>query len=103
MALPPNWRSPISAPPGQWQADVNPLALLPSRRDLDRVRLDSQRALLDAGQERHTPIQVNTDGVIWVGNHAVRAAAETGTVVAVLVVDQKLSPAAASIMDLTVG
>jgi hypothetical protein len=103
MTFPPNWQNPITAPLGQYQTNVNPLSLLPSRKDLSQVRLDIQKALLDAGSERHTPIQVTVDGVIWDGHHAVRIAAERGIEVTVRVVNQKLNPTAASILDLPVG
>jgi hypothetical protein len=56
--------------------------------------------LLLAGKVRFTPIRVNLDAVIFDGHHAVRAAAEEGRLVDVLVVDQALLPTAASIMDL---
>ena len=58
MAFPANWSNPITELPGQFQAGVDPLSVLPSRQNLSQVRLDIQGALLDAGQERHTPIQV---------------------------------------------
>ena len=103
MAFPPNWQNPISVPPGQSQRNVDPLRLLPSRPDLSRVRLDIQRALLDAGIARHTAIEVTTDGVIWDGHHAVRAAADKGTKVTVRVVNQTIAPTAGSILDLLVG
>lgn len=103
MTIPPGWQNPITAAPGQMQADVDPLALLPSRPDLSRVRLDIQQGLLDAGQQRSAPIQVTADGVIWDGHHAVRLAAEQGGKVSVLVVNVKQKPTAASILDLPVG
>jgi hypothetical protein len=103
MAFPPNWQTPITALPGQYQSNVHPLSLLPSRTDLSQVRLDMQKMLLDAGCGRHTPIQVTTDGVIWDGHHAIRVAAEKGIEVTVKVVQQKLIPTASSIMDLPVG
>ena len=103
MAFPSNWRSPITAPPGQFQANVDPLSLLPSRKDLLQGRLDIQRGLLNAGIERYTPIEVTVDGVIWDGHHAVRAAAEQNVAVTVLVVNQQVNPSASSIMHLPVG
>jgi hypothetical protein len=69
----------------------------------EQVRLDKQKALMDAGIQRQTPIQVTTDGVIWDGHHMVRAAAETGCAVTVKVVSQPVKPTAGSIMDLPVG
>ena len=103
MTFPANWQNPIAALPGQFQTNVDPAALLPSRHDLSRVRLDIQKALLDSGTQRHTPILVTSDGVIWDGHHAVRVACEEGKKVAVRVVRQKANPSAASIMDLSVG
>ncbi len=65
-----------------------------------QVRLDIQQGLLDAGTQRSTPIRVTPDGVIWDGH---RLAAEQGTKIAVQVVKFKLTPTAASILDLPVG
>src|SRR2546422_291958 len=103
MTLPANWQSPITATPGQVQSDVDPLRLLPSRSDLSQFRLDFQQQLLDAGTKRGTPIEVTPDGVIWDGHHAVRVAAEKGTLVTVKVVNVRVSATASSIMDLTVS
>jgi hypothetical protein len=95
--------NPITVTAGQLQSNVDPVALLPSRQNLSQVRLDTQKALIDAGIVRHTPIQVTTDGIIWDGHHALRIAAEVGNTVTVKVVNQKLIPTAASILDLPVG
>jgi hypothetical protein len=103
MAFPANWSNPITEPPGHFQGGVDPLSVLPSRPDLSQARLDIQTALLDAGQERHTPIQVTAAGVVWDGHHAVRAAAERGIAITVQVVSQPAVPVAQSIMDLPVG
>jgi hypothetical protein len=103
MTFPANWRNTITALPGQFQSNVDPVTLLPSRLDLSQVRLDIQKALVDAGTERSTPIQVTLDGVIWDGHHAVRIAAESGIVLTVQVVNQRVNPTAGSIMDLLVG
>jgi hypothetical protein len=103
MTVPGNWQNPITAPAGQLQTNVNPLTLLPSRKDLSQVRLDIQKSLIDAGTKRHTPIQVTVDGVIWDGHHALRIAAELGILVTVKVVIQKATPTAASILQLPVG
>jgi hypothetical protein len=92
--------NPITAQPGHLQANVDPLLLLPSRSDLSKIRLDMQQALLDAGIDRSTPIEVTPDGVIWDGHHAVRIAAEKGRLVTVKVVNVKLHPTASSIMNL---
>jgi hypothetical protein len=102
MTFPAGWITPITVPPGQAQSGVDPQALLPSRHDLSRVRLEGQRALLLAGTPRLTPIQVTPDGVIWDGHHAVRAAAEEGRTVDVRVVPITVPPAAASILQLPV-
>ena len=102
MTFPANWKSPITASPGQLQSDVNPLQLLPSRTELSKGRLDVQLGLLDSGTERHTPIQVTSDGVIWDGHHGVRAAAEKGIPVMITVVPGKVNPTAETILDLPV-
>ena len=103
MAFPANWQSPIIVAPGQVQTNVNALSLLPSRRDLSQVRLDMQQALLDAGIQRATSIEVTPDGVIWDGHHAVRISAVKGVAVNVKVVNVKVNPSAESILDLPVG
>ena len=102
MGFPANWQNPITVPAGQFQSSVSPLAILPSRNDLSQIRLDIQKALVDAGIERHTPIQVTLEGVIWDGHHGVRIAAEKGTEITVLVVNQTVNPSATSILDLVV-
>jgi len=102
MTLPPGWQNPITTAPGQIQTGVDPRLLLPARRDLIRARLAAQRALLQSGQPRHTMIQVTPDGVIWDGHHGVRAAAELGRSVDVLIVAQAAQPVAASILALPV-
>lgn len=66
----------------------------------DRGRLNVQRSLLKARTNRHTPIQVTPDGVIYDGHHAVRAAADQGVAVEVLVVNDQIPATAASILDL---
>jgi hypothetical protein len=78
--------NPIHAAPGQMQAGVDAKLLLPSRSDLSRSRLNHQRMLRQTRTPKFTPIQVGTDGIIWDGHHAVRAAAELGETVEVLVV-----------------
>jgi len=93
MSSPAGWLNPIHSPPGQKQPGVDPRTLLPARRDLVRARLEFQRALLLSGRERFTPIAVTRSGVICDGHHAVRAAAEEGRDVNVLVV---LDPAVAA-------
>src|SRR5436853_6696134 len=103
MTFPANWQSPIRVMPGQFQSNVDPLLLLPSRGDLSQGRLDMQQALLDAGTKRSTPIEVTPDGVIWDGHHAARITAEKGLLVTVKVVNVKLNPIASSIMDLPVS
>jgi hypothetical protein len=88
--------------PGQFQSNVDPLLLLPSRSDLLQRRLDMQQALLDAGIQRTTPIEVTPDGVIGDGHHAVRIAAGKGLPITVKVVNVKVNPTASSIMFLPV-
>ena len=100
MSPPPGWQNPISVLAGQVQTGVDARLLLPGRSDLVKTRLDFQRALLQAGRPRLTPIQVTPNGVIWDGHHAVRAAAELGLAVAVLVVDEEASPAGPTILQL---
>jgi hypothetical protein len=103
MAIPANWQNPITVAVGQSQTNINPLLLLPSRKDLSQVRLDIQKMLLDTGKDRYTAIQVTVDGVIWDGHRAIRAAAERQCEVTVQVVNQRANPAASSILDLPVG
>ena len=103
MTFPANWQSPITVTPGQFQSNVDPLSLLPSRSDLSQVRLDMQQALLDAGTKRITPIEVTPNGVIWDGHHAVRVAAGKGLPLTVKVVNVKVNPAASSIIALPVS
>jgi len=102
MSPPPGWQNPITVPPGQVQTGVDARLLLPGRGDLIQSRLDFQRALLQAGRPRLTPIQVTRDGVIWDGHHAVRAAAELGQTVSVLVIDDTAPPAGPTILQLPV-
>jgi hypothetical protein len=101
---PPGWQNPIAVSPRQTQSGVDPLSLLPARSDLERSRVQFQRGfqrgLLVAGTPRYTPIRVTTDGVIVDGHHAVRAAAEDGRLVSVLVVRDRVPATADSIMDL---
>jgi hypothetical protein len=98
----PGWTNPITVPAGQTQAGVDPGELLPSRSDLIRTRLDLQRQLLVSRTPRQTPIQVTTDGVIFDGHHAVRAAAEMGRLIDVKVIAFPQAPTADSILDLPV-
>jgi len=102
MIPPAGWQNPITTPAGQMQTGVDPRLLLPGRHDLNRVRLEFQRSLQQAGQKRYTPIRVTRGGVIYDGHHAVRAAAEDGRTVDVLVVGINAAPTAASILDLPV-
>ncbi len=102
MVPPAGWQNPISALPGQTQAGVDARLLLPSRRDVLKRRVDWQRLLLKRKQKRHTPIQVTRDGVIFDGHHGVRAAAEEGLAVDVLIVDQPTPAVGVFILDLPV-
>lgn len=99
---PAGWQNPVTAAPGQVQQGIDPLRLLPSRADLIRTRLEFQRQLLRTGTPRLTPIRVTVDGVIVDGHHAVRAAAEEGRTVDVLVVAQAVPSSAPSILHLPV-
>jgi hypothetical protein len=103
MTFPANWQTPITVTPGQFQSNVDPLLLLPSRCDLSQIRLDMQQALLDVGTKRNTPIEVTPEGVIWDGHHAVRIAAGKGLSITVKVVNVKVNAAASSIMLLPVS
>ena len=102
MSPPPGWQNPIFAAAGQVQRNVEARLLLPSRRDLLKVRLAYQRALIQSGQRRMSPIQVTLGGVIFDGHHAVRVAAEQGGNIDVLVIDQEVPPAGSYILDLPV-
>jgi hypothetical protein len=102
MSVPPGWQNPISATAGQTQLGLDAALLLPSRDELFKERLDFQRGLLRSKQQRLTPIQVTPDGVIWDGHHAVRAAAEGGQTVTVLVIDERIPPAGPTILQLPV-
>src|SRR5262245_24961004 len=103
MGFPPGWTNPIVVLVGQVQGGVDPVRLLPARGDLLQWRLDQQIALLDSAITRHTPIQVTAEGVIWDGHHGVRAAAEKGLTVDVLVVSELVEPSGVTILSLPVG
>lgn len=45
----PGWQNPITVAVGQLQVGIDPNALLPSRLDLSRLRLEAQRQLLLTG------------------------------------------------------
>jgi hypothetical protein len=95
-------QNPITVSPGQIQRGVDPKLLLPSRKSLDGARLAFQRRLIQTIQPRLTPILVTPDGVIYDGHHAVRAAAETGSTVEVLVVGKALRPCGLDILAVPV-
>jgi hypothetical protein len=95
-------QSPTTVAPGQVQRAVDPLRLLPARRDLIGTRVEAQRRLFLSGTNRLTPVTVTRGGVIVDGHHAVRAAAEDGRLVDVLVTDMRIKAAASSIMSLPV-
>jgi hypothetical protein len=99
---PKGWQNPITVSAGRTQKNVDPARLLPSRPDLMRTRLEFQRQLIRAGQQRFTPIQVNVEGVIYDGHQGVRAAAEEGRAIDVLVIDVAIAPVASSIFALSV-
>lgn len=102
MSLPPGGQNPIVVPPGQIQIGVDARLLLPSRSDLIQLRLDFQRGLRQTGRQRLTPIQVTTEGVIWDGHHTVRAAAEGGETVDVLIVASLVQASGLTILQLPV-
>ncbi len=98
----PDWVNPITAKVGESQQKLDPMSLRPSRRDLVRARLETQRALLLSNRVRATPILVTMEGVIFDGHHAVRAAAEEGRLVDIDVKAMPVAASASSIMDLVV-
>jgi len=100
--IPPGWINPITSPPGEFQIGVDPRGLLPSRLDLVKMRLEFQRGLLLAGVARFTPIRVTSAGVIVDGHHAVRASAEEGRVIEVLVASELVAARSDSILNLPV-
>lgn len=102
MSLPPGWINPITAQPGQVQQDVDPTQLRSGRTDLVKARVEWQRHLMKAGIRRFTPIQVNREAIINDGHHAVRAAAEEGLLVEVLVIEPTLVAVDEMILDLPV-
>jgi hypothetical protein len=102
VTFPPAWQSPITAQPGQVQVGVDACSLLPSRIDLEQVRLDVQAVLRQTGTPRATPILVTSEGVVWDGHHAVRLAAENGETVDVRVVALLESPSGLTILQLPV-
>jgi len=102
MTIPPGWTNPITVSAGSSQLDVDPTRLLPSRPDLDRKRIEIQRLLIRNGQRRWTPIRVTEGGIIFDGHHMVRAAAEEGTLVDVVVVGATEVPIGVGILDLPV-
>ena len=102
MGSPSGEQGPITVPAGQVQKGVDPMCLKPARGDLIRMRLELQRSLLRTGVSRLTPIQVSREGVIVDGHHAVRAAAEEGHTVDVLVSELAVPGKACTILDLDV-
>src|SRR5438874_2435716 len=102
MNVPPGWHNPITVLPGQTQHGVDPARLLPSRADLARTRVEFQRSFLRSGTRRLTPVRVTRDGVIIDGHHMVRAAAEEGKLVDVMVVSWSEVPTGVTILQLPV-
>ena len=102
MSIPEGWINPITSEPGQVQHDVDPVSLRPGRSDLVKVRLEWQRHLLTHGIPRFTPIQVNQDAIINDGHHAIRAAAEEGRSVDVLIIGGNLIAVDETILELPV-
>jgi hypothetical protein len=103
MESPDRWLNPISGMPGQIQISVDPKMLRPSRRDLMVGRLKVQRQLLLSGQARFTPIVASREGVIIDGHHAVRAAAEEGRNIDVMISALDVPAQGDSILDLPLG
>ena len=100
MSPPDDWQNPINAVPGQTQQDVDPARLRPGRTDLVRSRLEYQRKLIKSGQAKFTPIQVSREGVIIDGHTYIRAAAEEGRLIEVVVTSVSAVALADSILDL---
>jgi hypothetical protein len=100
MSSPGGWRNPIMVGPGNVQTDVDPSQLRPARTDLVRARVEFQRSLIRGNRQRLTPIQVSEQGVIIDGHHYVRAAAEEGLLIEVIVSTLSALPKADSILDL---
>jgi hypothetical protein len=100
MELPGNRPNPISGSPGQIQKGVDPKMLRPTRKDLIASRLEFQRQLLLSDQSRFTPIIVSQEGVIIDGHHAVRAAAEEGRTLDVMISTLLANARSDSILDL---
>src|SRR4051794_32188025 len=100
MSSPSGWRNPIVVGPGNVQTDVDPSQLRPSRTDLVRARVELQRSLIRGNRQRLTPIQVSEQGVIIDGHHYIRASAEEGRLIDVLVSELPVLPKADSILDL---
>jgi hypothetical protein len=99
---PADWQNPITMTPGIIQTNVDPLQLRPSRGDLTAKRSEIQRQLRLAGVARFTPIVSSREGVIIDGHHAVRAAAEEGRTIDVMVSNFVVPAQADSILDLPI-
>ncbi len=99
---PAGWTNPITAPSGSWQRGVDPSQLLPSRGDLIKSRLEFQRSLILYGRDCFSPILATERGVIYDGHHSVRASAEAGRLVDVLVVAESIAATSDSILSLPV-
>jgi len=102
MDSPADWQNPINTTPGLIQTSIDPTTLRPGRTDLIATRLGFQRQLLLSGQTRFTPILVSREGVIIDGHHAVRAAAEEGRTIDVMISALVVPAQGDSILDLTV-
>ena len=102
MDAPADWQNPITMTPGIIQTNVDPLQLRPSRGDLTAKRSEIQRQLRLAGVARFTPIVSSREGVIIDGHHAVRAAAEEGRTIDVMVSNFVVPAQADSILDLPI-
>jgi hypothetical protein len=70
--------------------------------DLLRTRLETQRQLLLAGIPRISPILVTSNGIIYDGHHAVRAAAEESQTIDVQVTDAMVAAVGLTILELRV-
>jgi hypothetical protein len=85
--------NPITASPGFPQRGVDPTALRAGNQtSLEASRIANQKALILSGTPRFDPIVVTRDGVVIDGAHAVRAAAELGQTVDVVVSPVNMTP-----------
>jgi hypothetical protein len=78
---------PTDAKPGTILREIDASTLFAGHEPLEQWRIDLQHKLTVTRAVRWDMIEVTTQGVIMSGNHGVRAAAEAGVAVDVLVVE----------------